>query len=214
MSRLVKYPKTPHLPWSPGLQNDDRLMPDTECFVGKQVVITEKMDGENTTMYNDAIHARSLDGRHHPSRNWVKGLHGQIRHLIPDGFRICGENLYAKHSIGYDDLLTYFMVFSIWEYDLCLGWDETEDLAGDWGLVTVPVLYRGSWDSFCHHCADTWFQSEPPIRQKEGYVVRLADSFGYNEFDKSVAKYVRKGHVQTDEHWMTQAIVPNKLKES
>jgi ATP-dependent RNA circularization protein (DNA/RNA ligase family) len=211
MSRLVKYPKTPHLPWSPGLQNDDRLMPDTECFHGKWIVVTEKMDGENTTMYNDAIHARSLDGRHHASRDWVKGLHGSIKHLIPDGWRICGENLYAKHSIHYEDLKSYFMVFSIWEYDRCLNWDETMEYSEDFGLKTVPVLYTGPWEDWVR--IRTLTDALTIEDGREGYVVRLYDSFGYNEFDRSVAKYVRKGHVQTDEHWMTQAVVPNKLKE-
>lgn len=47
-------------------------------FLKGPVVITEKMDGENTTLYRDGLHARSLDSRHHPSRNWVKpnGLRG------------------------------------------------------------------------------------------------------------------------------------------
>jgi len=34
-----------------------------------------------------------------------------------------------------------------------------------------------------------------------------------DEFKKSVVKWVRKGHVQTDEHWMNSAIIPNGLKD-
>ena len=73
-------------------------------FVGQEVVVTEKLDGENTTLYRRGLHARSLDPRPHPSRDWVKRLQGQIGHLIPEGWRVCGENLYARHSLGYDDL--------------------------------------------------------------------------------------------------------------
>lgn len=68
----VKYPRTYHLPWSPGLTDDDRMLPSTKVFEGKQVVVTEKMDGENTTMYRDYMHARSLEEEHHESRCWVK----------------------------------------------------------------------------------------------------------------------------------------------
>ena len=83
--------------------------------MGREVVVTEKLDGENTTMYTDYIHARSLDSHHHPSRDWVKQLHGEIGYKIPVGWRVCGENMYARHSIVYYDLTTYFYGFSIWD---------------------------------------------------------------------------------------------------
>ena len=70
--QAVKYPRTPHLPWSPGASQDDVFSLDARHFEGQTVIITEKMDGENTTLYRDYLHARSVDGRHHPSRNWVK----------------------------------------------------------------------------------------------------------------------------------------------
>ncbi len=34
------------------------------------------------------------------------------------------------------------------------------------------------------------------------------------DFQKSVVKWVRKGHVQTDEHWMNRIITPNGLIEA
>jgi hypothetical protein len=46
----------------------------------------------------------------------------------------------------------------------------------------------------------------------EGYVIRLADSFHYKNFQKSVVKYVRKNHVKTDKHWMQQTIIKNILE--
>ena len=56
---MIKYPRTPHLPTSPGLTNDDRIIKDLSLLERSQVVITEKMDGENTTISRDYIHARS-----------------------------------------------------------------------------------------------------------------------------------------------------------
>ena len=35
----------------------------------------------------------------------------------------------------------------------------------------------------------------------EGVVVRNIESFPLDDFSKNVVKYVRKNHVQTDEHW-------------
>jgi hypothetical protein len=182
---------------------------DISCFQDHEIVVTEKMDGENTSMYRDAIHARSLDSANHPSRSWVRGLHGQIRNDIPEGWRVCGENLYAKHSIGYEQLPSYFMVFSIWtDMNDCLSWDDTQEWASLLGLDTVPVLYRGLWDVLAvKECYDSFVHSA----SREGYVVRLAKSFPYSAFGTSLAKFVRTNHVQTSEHWMTQEIVPNKV---
>lgn len=38
--------------------------------------------------------------------------------------------------------------------------------------------------------------------------MRLAEGFGSGKFGSSVAKWVRKGHVQTYEHWMHKTVVP------
>lgn len=34
-----------------------------------------------------------------------------------------------------------------------------------------------------------------------GVVIRNADSFPIDDFQKNVVKYVRENHVQTDSHW-------------
>ena len=209
MTDLVKYPKTYHLPWSLGLQNDDRLLPDINCFIDKKIVVTEKMDGENTSLYQGHIHARSLDSAHHVSRSWVKAKWGEIRAYIPQGWRICGENLYAKHSIFYENLETYFMVFSIWdEHNECLSWDETEEWCLMLGLKTVPVLFRGEFDERTLKC----FHESMDLEKQEGYVVRNVDSYHFSNFYENIAKFVRKGHVSTSEHWMTQPVIKNLLK--
>lgn len=206
----VKYPRTYHLPWSEGKTDDDKTLKDCAIFNKLEVVVTEKMDGENTTMYRDYIHARSIDGRNHWSRGWTKALQSQIGFEIPEGWRICGENMYAKHSIVYENLDSYFFVFSIWnEKNECLSWDETCEYAELLGLEMVPVLYRGIWNE--KKVQELYTKADRET--KEGYVVRLADGFGYGDFKKSVAKFVRKGHVGTSHHWFFTATETNKLKE-
>lgn len=207
----VKHPRTHHLPWSPGVSSDDRVMQSLHGFEGQEVVITIKMDGENTNLYRDGFHARSIDTAPHPSRDWLWGLHRQIGHDIPPGWRLCGENLYAKHSIHYENLPAYFLVFSIWnEKNECLSWDETETWCKLLDLKTVPVLYRDIWDEVHTRVIQIDAYNGDPC---EGYVVRVARAFQFKEFKEVVAKYVRKNHVQTHGHWMRQAIETNKLKE-
>jgi hypothetical protein len=203
-----KYPRTRHLPWSPGASDDDLVADTVASFVGQRVIVSEKMDGENTTLYRDHLHARSLDGRHHPSRNWVKGLHARIAHDIPEGWRLCGENLYARHSIVYETLPSYFMLFSLWDAEnRCLDWDSTIEWAELLGVETVPVLYDGEFELEWLRALD----AELDLDRCEGYVVRLASSFAYAEFGTSIAKWVRSNHVQTDQHWMHKEVVPNGL---
>jgi hypothetical protein len=72
MNRL-KYPRTPHLPWSPGIGDDDRILDDLSSLQGEPVIITVKMDGENTTLARDYIHARSTDSGHPKYRTKIIG---------------------------------------------------------------------------------------------------------------------------------------------
>lgn len=210
-NKLFKYPKTFHLNWSPGLTNDDKIIPSINQFINQEIVVTCKFDGENTSMYSDHYHARSLDSKNHPSRNYVKSLWGEVKHNIPEGFRICGENLFAKHSIHYHNLPSYFLVFAIYdENNTCLSWSETLEYAKMLDLLTVPVLYRGIWNE--EKVKDCWKENYLDDEQ-EGYVVRLANSFHYKDHILSTAKFVRKNHVQTSEHWMTETIIKNLLKE-
>lgn len=207
--QYVKYPRTHHLPFSLGSTSDDKVLKSDLHFESKEVIVTVKMDGECTTMYPCHIHARSLDSAHHPSRNWIKSFHGSIQHLIPENYRICGENLFACHSIKYDDLQSYFYGFSAWNNNLCLDWDSTISLFNTLGIVPVDVLYRGTYSNKVVrdivHSLDT--------EKHEGIVIRLASSFLYDNFKDSVAKWVRAGHVATDQHWMHSELVKNKLKD-
>jgi hypothetical protein len=208
--KLTKYPRTYHLPWSPGATGDDKVLRDVSQFHGRHVVVTKKMDGENSTIYQDGyVHARSLDSAGGVDRDWVKSFAQQWCFNLPEGWRVCGENLWAKHSIQYDDLPSYFLGFSAWnEENTCLSWDETVELFDRLGIIPVPVLYDGVWDVKAVRA----LEKDLDFSKDEGYVVRLADSFKYDEFSSSVAKYVRAGHVQTDTHWRHSKLVQNRLK--
>jgi hypothetical protein len=209
MEKRYKYPRTPHFPFSGGRTNDDKVLQSVAHFLGQEIVVTEKMDGENTTMASAYTHARSTTSGGHESRNWLKRFHGEIAHVIPESMRICGENLYAKHSIAYDDLPSYFMGFSVWDGDLCLSWDATIDYFALIGICPVPVIYRGIFDEDMLR----GLPDKMDLDKHEGFVVRFADAFKYDQFQERVAKWVRSKHVQTDDHWMFSAVVPNKLRK-
>jgi hypothetical protein len=212
----VKYPRTYHLPWSPGMNRDDRMMTDTNVFRGQQIMICEKLDGENTSCYTDRVTARSLETSSHPSRNWVKNLWAQFGYNIPVGWRVCGENMFAKHAIHYSKannnaLETFFYMFSIWDdKNMCLSWDETVEWAELLGLTLVPVYYYGVYDIDVITELNKKMEDSP--NNIEGYVIRLAREYHYSEFRDVCGKYVRKNHVQNNHgHWTTQKIIKNEL---
>jgi len=207
----VKYPRTYHFTYSPNVRNDDRMHQSDGLFDGSEVVGTVKMDGENTTMTNTACHARSVTSGPHASRDWVHALHGRMAHDIPDRWRVCGENMYAEHSIHYDHLEDYFLVFSIWDDEnRCLSWKDTVEFSALLGLETVPAFYTGVWDKEAAHKAFEGYcrHSKDPV---EGYVVRTAGSFRFESYAMNTAKWVRRNHVQTDQFWMSKPVVPNGL---
>ena len=213
----VKYPRTFHLPWSPGMNRDDRQMTDAGVFEDERVMICEKLDGENTTMHPDLVHARSLHTDSHPTRSWVKDLWAQKGYNIPQDWRVCGENMYGKHAIHYTNtngnaLDTYFYMFSIWDdRNMCLSWDDTAEWAELLGFTLVPVLYDGIWDMEVIEKLNKQMENNPGTI--EGYVVRLAREYHYSEFRNVCGKYVRKDHVQNNHgHWASQKVIKNELK--
>ncbi len=212
MCNLFKYPRTLHLPWSPGSDSTDRILENIDHLIGMDVIVTEKLDGENTSLYPDHYHARSIDGRHHPSRSYVKQIHSAIKGQIPDGWRICGENMYGKHSIGYTELTSPFYVFSIWnEKNECLSWDDTVEYCEMLELEHVPVLYKGLFDKIEPWMFDLFIKDKSAYGpEREGYVVRNSELYKYDDFPYNIAKWVRKDHVQTGEHWL-ENWEPNKF---
>jgi len=215
----IKYPRTKHLPWSEGITDDDKVMTNEEVcwFEGcefpsstkREVVVTIKYDGENTSLYNDHTHARSVDSRHHASRDWLKNFWSSFRYQIPDGWRVCGENMYAQHSIHYDNLPSYFLGFSVWnENNICLSWPKTLAWFDTLGITPVETIYQGEYDVRLIHKIGCHYIEEEGA---EGYVIRPVDCFHYDDFGKRVAKCVRKDHVQTDKHWMAGEVIPNGL---
>lgn len=201
----AKYPSTPHLPFSRSLSEGDFTLDHYE-FYGKECVVTEKLDGENTTLYRDGMHARSMDSQFHPSRSWAAAFQGANGWKIPEDTRVIAENMYAEHSIRYEDLESFLYGIAVVKDDTFLAWDEAVLMFNELGMPNAPVLWRGIADK------NTLVKiaNEIDPETQEGFVVRSAGAFLVEEFQKNVAKYVRQHHVQTDDHW-TRRWQPNKL---
>ena len=205
-----KYPRTPHLPLSQGYSSDgEEIFADLLVFLDNEIVITEKLDGENCSLYRDGFHARSLnEPLAHESRDWLKNYHAQFAHEIPEAWRICAENLYARHSIVYENLENYLWALSVWnEKNVALSWDATLDflsgLSPNPALKPPPQLFRGRVATLpeLFHLL-TSITNSLDLEKQEGIVIRTAGEIAYEEFRNHVCKWVRKNHVSADEkHW-------------
>lgn len=212
-TEYYKYPRSYHLPFTGQATSDDKILHNaSEIFKDKEIVITIKMDGSNFTGYPNYCHGRSIDSSPHEELRWAKGYHFQnIAHNLPEGFRYCAENMYAKHSIHYTDLDSLLLGFQIWDKDLCLSWDETKEWFELIGLHPVQEVYRGAYDE---SVIKTLF-SKVVSEGHEGLVVRLASSFKYKDFRNSVGKLVRANHIADgSNHWRFRKIVKNTTKNS
>lgn len=207
----MKYPRTYHLPYSPGATKDDKKLQDSwfDNYKGKEIVITEKLDGENIHMTQKDCYARS-DGA--PTRSpWSRniwdpnvGLYWKLKSLIGPNETIFGENLYGEHSIHYGNLDSYFHLFAATDEFNWYSWDDVKGFAKIMNIPHVPELWRGMIykEKDLEELVNK-FVSYPSIYgdNREGVVVRITKSFPIEDFSKYVCKWVRPNHVQTDEHW-------------
>lgn len=139
---MFKHPRTLHLPWSNVEDSTDKVLPSVSQFENQEVVITEKRDGKNTSLYPyGLIHARSLDGRNHPWQDVIKAEWAQKCFNLPKGWRVVGENLRAEHSIRYENLKSWLEVFTLFnESNQVLSWKDTVEWCELLDLSLVPVL--------------------------------------------------------------------------
>jgi len=212
-----KYGRTYHYPFSPGTTSDDRINHTywKDILQFKTLLHTEKLDGENNCLNRHGVFARS-----HASPTvspWTRQLRERWELLKRDlgDIELFGENLYAVHSIEYKSIESYYFIFAVRCLDKWLSWEEVKFYAALYDFPAVPELA-------VHRVADltedklksdvirlagqpgvfgTWDTQLNRDCSREGVVSRNPEEFPVQEFPRHVFKYVRKGHVKTDEHW-------------
>lgn len=219
-THLVRFPRTNHVPWSPGMTSDDRVLPGLEQFRMRRIVVTVKRDGQNTTVYpTGELHARSPDAAPNAAQGPARAEAAMWQHDIPEGWRVCLENLYRKHSIAYDDLKSWLLGFHVWAdswddresgrtlHNVCLPWDETKEYFDLLGVTPVEVIYDGVFDERILRAIR--FDRE----RMEGWVVRDAGAIPYGDYSRLVGKFVREdhNHLHGSRH---AAVIPNAIGAS
>lgn len=212
----TKYPRTYHVPFSPGTSSDDRKLTQEqfeEWYLSVPLIVTEKLDGENTCFSMSDVYSRShaAPTRHPWSRNlWdTGGLLWKVKDKIGEDEYVYGENLYGEHSIHYDRLPAYFHMFAARDNEMWYSWEDVKAMAEILNVPHVPVLFEGVFNTekeMREFIEETMSQPSTYGNEKEGVVIRHAEAFpvlvdGQSVFHKNVCKWVRPHHVQTDSHW-------------
>lgn len=203
---MSKYNRTYHLFFSPGATNDDRMSKSVDTLLGIDIVITEKLDGENCGMTDHGVYARSHAAfTISPWSREVRALHKlSVEDELGEGVYLFGENMEGIHSIEYTNLTSYFYIFGIRDNNIWIPWEKVEEYSYLLDIPTVPVLFKGVINSEKELKDLTEKLASEPSElggHREGIVVRNASLFHDDDFAQNVMKWVRKGHVQTDEHW-------------
>jgi len=211
-----KYGRTYHYPFSPGTTSDDRIQHDYWAHVQhmETIIHTEKLDGENNCLNQYGVFARSHAApTTSPWTNHLRQRWQSIRHDLGD-LELFGENLYAIHSIAYHNLAVHYYIFAARCLDTWLSWEEVVFYAAAFDLPTVPVLQQVNQlttePDFSRQVLklagepsvfDAYDISTGLACTREGIVNRNANEYPVGALGNNVFKYVRKGHVKTDEHW-------------
>jgi len=219
---MNKYPRTFHFQFSPEVHDDDKVisMRYLGNFLQDEIVILEKLDGANSCLKGH----QGVFGRSHalptkePWYDHLKGLYYSKLDKLNSDYWYFGENTYAIHSIEYSNMDSYFYLFAIYDTvnEIWLSWDDLIEEAKRIDIPTVPILFRGTVISMAevNKWMDKHITDESQLGgELEGFVMRVTKAILGDKFNEFVAKYVRKGHVQTDDHW-TKNWKPQTLKVS
>ena len=174
-----------------------------DCFVeGEQVIISEKIEGENTLILHDGerawVRSRHLYKKETEHSHWWAPVlrMGLKERLAKYPFlAFLGENYGRVKHFHYDTKIirtsqnnqtreNNIRIFDIWDVKAFkfLEWNEVKAICADVGLETVPELYVGEWKADKSLYALAEGKSTIGDSCKEGFVMRSVP----NAFDSRI----------------------------
>ena len=159
-TKLIKYPRTPHLEGSRLQPGDEDLsqIPFAD-IAGKHLVVEEKCDGANSAISFDGAGTLLLQSRGHYLtggyrerhynlfKQWANIHRNALYGLLGRRYILYGEWMYAKHTVYYDRLPHYFLEFDILDRETgrFLDTHTRHEMLWDLPVVSVPVLAEGAF---------------------------------------------------------------------
>jgi ATP-dependent RNA circularization protein (DNA/RNA ligase family) len=221
VSSFVRFPRTPHLTLLGELDvRDDKVLSPQAAkrFIQEDVVVEEKVDGENLGLSVDdgRVVAQSRGSYVEPGgasfrglESWLRPRASRIANELGDDLILFGEWCAVRHTVPYDALPDWLLVFDVYDRRNRTFWPlEERDLLVDLlQLAHVPRLAVGRYDlAALEQLLGTSRLGNTPM---EGLVLR------HPRQPEHRAKLVRPEFVQAiGEHWRSRPVQLNGLAVS
>lgn len=219
MSDFFRFPHTPHLCWlGQGSPRDDKVMSSNEVAIMLLgfVLLEEKLDGANLGLClapDGRLRVQNrgqylnypYSGQFSKLGHWLDSHEPLLRAHVDSSLIVFGEWCAARHSIGYEKLPDWYLMFDVYDRKACKFWSTSRrnKLADKLGLKVVPQISKGKFtlNSIKNFVLKT--KSEYSNELMEGVVIRNDSEL----WCESRAKLVRPDFTQSiEEHWRNRMI--------
>lgn len=224
MTDFFRFPHTPHIAWlGEGEPRDDKVLAphEVDMLLADVVRVEEKLDGANLGISlrpDGQLRAQNRGqyliepyiGQFSRLTSWLAQHQWQLKEKLTSDLILFGEWCAAKHSLNYESLPDWFVVFDVYDQEKQCFWSSgrRNALAEVLGLSAVPALYEGKVR--LAQLKDLLASTTSRYRRgaPEGLVVRKESK----QWCESRAKLVRAEFTQTiGDHWRSRSIEWNRV---
>ncbi|MFY0664515.1 MAG: RNA ligase family protein [Natronospirillum sp.] len=224
MSDFFRFPHTPHIVWlGEGKPRDDKVLSphEAEDLLAYTILVEEKLDGANLGISLGADGQLCLQnrgqyliepyvGQFSRLSSWLAQHQWLFTERLSSDWILFGEWCAATHSLDYESLPDWFLVFDVYDRQHHCFWSSTRRnaLAMELGLATVPALFEGktSLENLKQllEGSTSCYRTGAP----EGLIIRKET----DQWCERRAKLVRAEFTQSiGEHWSKQVIKWNRV---
>lgn len=225
MSDFFRFPHTPHIDWlGEGMPRDDKVLDEAEIasLLAQPLRVEEKLDGANLGISlrdNGELRAQNrgqyllepFAGQFSRLNSWLAQHRYALADHLSSDVIVFGEWCAARHSLDYDNLPDWFVVFDVYDRSAQKFWScaRRNALAETLGLAVVPTLYEGTatvdeLKNLLSSASSQYREGTP-----EGIVMRQDSA----QWCEARAKLVRADFAQSiEEHWRSRAIEWNDVR--
>jgi hypothetical protein len=157
---LHRYPRTRHVEGSATQPGDDDLeLAQVRDFVGRHMVVSEKIDGANAAVsFSDQgrlllqsrsrfLDERTLSGTYAGFHDWATQHEDLLWPVLRDRYVMFGEWVFTKQTVFYDALPNAFLELDVLDKDTgeFLSTPRRRQLLRGLPIVSAPVLAEGTF---------------------------------------------------------------------
>ncbi len=229
MSAFFRFPPTMHVAWlGTGIPRDDKVLSATEAadLLRGDVLVEEKLDGANlgfSLSFNGSLLAQNrgqylqepFGGQFTRLPDWLAQHGSNVQDALAaignTNLILFGEWCAARHSLNYDALPDWFLLFDVYDRNQKRFWSSRRRnaLAREIGLATVPLILQGRYTLELLKGVLIEQSSQFRVGALEGVVIRR-ESIDWCE---SRAKLVRADFTQSiEEHWSRRRVEWNRMR--